>query len=103
MTIDASQRHTTLPALCPVELPRMPEFYGMNYVRFDEAITDQQTLKIFFEGERDWISTPLNWRLLIIKYYELGGACDIERSTMCPPTPATCWWRSPKPTSARGW
>ena len=78
VTIDATQRHTTLPALCPAELPRMPEFYGMNYIRFDEAITDQETLKIFFEGERDWISTPLNWRLLIIKYYEVGGAFDLE-------------------------
>ena len=78
VTIDAEHRHTTLPALCPAELPKPPEFFGMNYVRFDEAITDQQTLKIFFEGERDWISTPLNWRLMIIKYYELGGAFDIE-------------------------
>jgi hypothetical protein len=78
VTVDATQNHATLPALCPAELPRMPEFFGMNYIRFDEAVTSQQTLKIFFEGERDWISTPLNWRLMIIKYYELGGAYDLE-------------------------
>jgi len=78
VTINAEHRHTTLPALCPAELPNMPEFYGMNFVRFDEAITDQETLTIFFEGEKMWGSLPFLWRLVIIKYYELGGAFDIE-------------------------
>ena len=77
VTVDALQDHGTLPAICPAELPRMPDFYAMNYVRFDRAVTTQPTLKIFFEGEREWISTPVYWRLLIIKYYELGVSYDI--------------------------
>jgi len=71
-------RHSTLPAVCPAVLPNVPDFFGCNYIRFDEATGSTPTLKVFFEGEKDYANAPFQWRLLIIKLFEVGGAYEIE-------------------------
>ena len=76
--VDAEHRHTELPAVCPDDLPNAPEFFGVNYIRFDEAITNQTDLTIFFSGEEEHNGTRMIWKLAIIKVYELGGAFSYE-------------------------
>jgi|GEM_PF-1640221 len=76
--VDGDHRHTVLPAVCPDNLPFAPEFFGINYVRFDEAVTNETDLTIFFSGEEEHNGYPMVWKLAIIKVFEVGGAYSYE-------------------------
>ncbi len=76
--VDAEHRHTTLPAVCPDVLPNAPQFFGVNYVRFDEALTSETDLTIFFSGDEEHNGYRMVWKLGIIKVFEVGGAFSYE-------------------------
>jgi hypothetical protein len=76
--VGAEHRHTTLPAVCPDILPNAPEFFGVNYIRFDEALTNETNLTIFFSGDEEHQGYRMVWKLGIIKVFEVGGASSYE-------------------------
>jgi len=78
INVAAEHRHTSLPALSPTTLPDQPEFFGVNYVRFDEAITNETDLTVYFSGEAEHNGFPIVWKLGVIKVFEVGGAFSYE-------------------------
>ncbi len=72
VNVEPSQRHTSLPAAGPPQLPTPPQLFGVNYVRLDEALSGAQPLTVFLHAEPKHFSSDLRWKVGVLQQ-ELGG------------------------------